>query len=423
MQHVFHRRLWAVVIGVLAAAGAAASIAYATGAIAGDSGGVVVTCAGKLLGELRVVSDPSKCTRLERVVYLQAPVPPQPTSFTVDCTTGQKVQDVLNQVATGTVPVTITVKGMCDEDVSINRDGVTLTAAAAGAGVRSLGLFDARKIQLHGLTFGAGGLGADGSTFNADGIHVSGAQNGIVLNSGSSARVFGATVENTADTGIGVYDTSTLLLVGSSVTGSGGTGVHAGGNSNVYLSNVHVAGNGTNGVVALSSTAELSNCVVEHNTGIGVQAVFGGEVGLTDGTVVQYNGDTGVMATSGYADLEGVFVRNNERWGVIAEAGRLTLSHGTVVENNDGEGVGLGNGSSLDTGIGGVVIRGNTSHGIDLGDTSTASIPDPVQIVGNGGWGIWCETSPATAVIRGLNGVVSTVSGNAAGQIGCQIVP
>jgi len=423
MHHLLRRRLWAVVIGVLAAAGSAAGIAYATGAIAGDSGGVVVGCAGKLLGELRIVSDPSKCTRLERVVYLQAPVAPQPTSFTVDCTAGQKVQDVLAQVAAETAPVTISVKGMCDEDVSINRDSVTLTAAATGSGVRSLVLIDARKIQLHGLAFGTGGLHADGSAFRADGIDVSGAQNGIVLNGGSIGWLTNATVENSTDTDIGVYNASTLEQFGGSLTGSGQHGLAVGSDSNAALTKVRIASNGGGVAAGDAGSADLANCTIEHNAGIGVQAYAGGTVDVRDGTVVQFNGNTGVMATAAEANILDAVISNNERYGVVAEGGRLLLSNGATVVNNIGEGVGLGNGSSLNSGPGGVTIRGNSSHGIDLGDTSTASIPDPVQIVGNGGWGIWCEPSPATAVIRGLNGVISTVSGNAAGQIGCQIVP
>jgi len=276
---------------------------------------------------------------------------------------------------------------------------------------------------LHGLAFGAGGLHADGSAFRADGIDVSGAQNGIVLNGGSIGWLTNATVENSTDTDIGVYNASTLEQFGGSLTRSGQHGLAVGSDSNAALTNVRIAGNGGGVAAGDAGSADLANCTIEHNTGIGVQAYAGGTVDLRDGTVVQFNGNTGVMATAAEANILDAVISNNERYGVVAEGGRLLLSNGATVVNNNGEGVGLGNGSSLDSGPGGVTIRGNSSHGIDLGDTSTASIPDPVQIVGNGGWGIWCEPSPATAVIRGLNGVISTVSGNAAGQIGCQIVP
>lgn len=82
--HLSGRRLLLALAGTLAAAGAAGGIAYATGAIANDSGGVVVACAKTPNGELRLVADASKCKKNEQAVQLQAPVTPAPTSFAVD---------------------------------------------------------------------------------------------------------------------------------------------------------------------------------------------------------------------------------------------------------------------------------------------------------------------------------------------------
>ena len=46
------------------------------------------------------------------------------------------------------------------------------------------------------------------------------------------------------------------------------------------------------------------------------------------------------------------------------------------------------------------------------------------KIVSNSGWGILCDGPPANPLIAiGPAGTVGTVSGNAAGQIACNIAP
>ncbi|MGZ4351948.1 MAG: hypothetical protein ACXVZ4_00260 [Gaiellaceae bacterium] len=130
MRHSFLRMLPLALVGVLAAGG----IAYG---LAGGGGGstALVACAKNETGQLRLVDDASQCLRTEHAVAFQAALGSGLTQFTVDCSAGQRIGDVLESVRVGTVPVSIDVEGTCTEEVQIDRDHVTLNAASPGAGI------------------------------------------------------------------------------------------------------------------------------------------------------------------------------------------------------------------------------------------------------------------------------------------------
>jgi hypothetical protein len=400
-----------------------AGVAYATGAISTGSDDPIVGCAKDTNGQLRIVDDASQCLASEHSVAFQAPVAHGPQNLLVDCTAGESINQAIEN-ARQSEPVTIAIKGTCTEAVIIDRDGVSLQAQSPGDGIRApssndsaLSLNGATHVNLGQLTLtgGRNGLGAfDGASFSAFNLHVTGATTGVMIGGGSSGDLNQATIENSAQDGLGVNNGGSVQMNGGTITDSGGDGVSLDG-GHASLGGVTVTRSGFQGVSARDgSTASLGNTTVEHSVRTGVHAFNGGSISIANGSLIQFNGQVGVIAHSASVNLQGAHVANNEGAGVGTFAGgRLNIQGGTVIENNHGDGVQLfgGGAGSLQ---GPNVIRGNSGNGIHVRDTSIAIFDFPSgtnQIVDNGGWGLFCDGPPAVAQASGVPGTLSPNSG------------
>ncbi|HEV3187574.1 MAG TPA: right-handed parallel beta-helix repeat-containing protein [Acidimicrobiales bacterium] len=409
--------------------GLGTSVAYATGAISnGSSNPSYTACVKTQNGQLRIVSAASQCLPSEYAIQIAQPVPPPgPQNVTVDCGSGQSIQQTIDQ-ADPTQPLNITILGTCDEMVTINRDNVSLSAGSPGAGISApagssaaLSLNDARGINLKQLTL-AGGQNTlnayNNSDFGAYQLNVSGGTGADVsVDLGSSGELNDATITNAAQSGVVAGNGGSISLDGGTVSGSGTDGVSAVG-GDIAMSGVVVSDSGLTGVYAAVSSAVVIRGSTVEGGGVGVRAATGGSISINSGTLIQNNTLQGVAVDNGSsAALTGAQVSGNAQDGIIVfGTGSLQLQN-SMVQNNAGNGVTLSLGSTGqfqdDT------ISNNAHDGIHLNDSSVAQFNYPTgndTVTGNGGWGVTCETSPADAMI---GGVIGTVSGNGAGQVSC----
>lgn len=377
-----------------------ASVAWATGLVRQgfvQSSGSIVSCVNNGTGAVRFV-DPtnrnrrlSSCQANETKVLVAASQ--APASVTADCSHGQTITQALAQTANAPT-VLITVKGICNESVTITRDNVTLKGSDGAAINGGVSLDDARNVSIQTLTL-------TNSTFDA-----------------ADASV--ATLTNVSVTscskGVNVQDGSSIQIEGGSITCSL-FGVHAANDGSVALDNVTVS-DATNGFGVGADgggTVSINDSTISNNKS-GVSASLEGSIDMHGTTVVTGSSQGGVEAGNGGsvlvadgADIEG----NNGGGAAVSTGGRLVIDGG-IVENNTGNGVWVFAGSTVHAPN--AIIRNNSGDGIHLMDTSVAFVEGNSQITGNGGWGIYCAGPPSVASTFGSLG---TITGNTAGQNNC----
>lgn len=330
----------------------------------------------------------------------------------IDCDAGDTVGDALADAQAHPGPVNITISGVCEESIFVDRDDVSFSGTQRSDGIRGpmnnlsvVHLYGAQRVRFSNMTISAGreGISADsGSTFEASHITVRDASaTGLDIFGGSSARVSVCALIDNADNGVYVTAQGGISLSDCEITGSE-WGAFAGGFGTAAISvgDSLIAGNG-NGVVALTGgTVLLSNTVVRNSASHGLFAI-GGAFVFDGGTRVSDNGGTGVSLSLGSS-------------AEFQQAGQ-------VVEGNQGDGIGVGSGSSL--WLGDTIVRNNHGHGISAVDLSTANVFAPTEIRDNDGWGIHCGGPPAVAVLGGqgnFNPSEIVLSGNGLGPTSCQ---
>lgn len=288
----------------------------------------------------------------------------RPLNLTVDCGAGQSVGAALAQAGFRASRVTLTIAGVCTEEVVITRNNTVLRAAAPGAGLQAptptanVLRIGARDVQVNGLAL------------------------------------------------------------------AGGTGVIVGRRSSVVIANSQLTGSSFHGVAIFGADVEINNSTIAGSAVLGIQAMSGSRLALVN-TRLQGNRFGLDIANGSFALLDGNTQVDGQGSGSgVSVSFNSTLHVGRAeVKGSNGDGVMLAGGSAAHFGFGGglSVISGNAGNGLRLGDTSVASDRGEggsVDILNNGGYGVWCAGSPAVAQ---LAGPIANVAGNALGQVSCPI--
>ena len=294
----------------------------------------------------------------------------QPMAVTVDCGAGERLQPALNAVQRHPTLVTVTLFGVCQERIVINRSDLVIRAGATGAGIVSSApgpavtvapIAVARVVSLEGLT-------------------VSGGSPGLQVDHGSQVRIL---------------------------------------NGHLHNSQFGIIANNR-------SVVRLDNTIVENHTGAGIFATTGSHIVVTGGAVSNNQGN-GMSVQSGSMAVIGgsAQIASNLTWGIgLDDGSSLQLGAATVTQNGV-TGVFASGGSRVYLNAG-ATITANGGSGISLMDTSLAqkfrAIAD-IQITNNGAYGIVCSVPPAVAQVVGFTFQQGNVSGNALGQIDCPISP
>jgi parallel beta-helix repeat protein len=225
-----------------------------------------------------------------------------PTTHTVDCSAGEKIQD---KIAVARPGDTILVSGACSENVAVFAEVVRITIDGQGKTVIQApstgdGFFiRGREITIKGFTITGG----------RDGIHLSGVaagasanimeniirktgRHGIHLDHSSVGRIAGNTIEDVHACGIDIAE-SAVARVGyllrplgpgpNTIRNSGEHGVSVNRGSSARIVGNTIEGNKGSGVfVTRNSQADIFGNSISGNAGNGIAASHNAGVNLTN---------------------------------------------------------------------------------------------------------------------------------------------
>lgn len=408
----------------------------------GGDASLIHACVQQGSQQVRIIGPDESCRRTETPVHWPGvpsspPVSSQPLAVTVNCAAGETVADALARGPETTSRLTVTIVGVCQEAVVVARDAITLQGASPGDGLAApaeastvltvLG----QRINLNQLTLtgGSSGLAATrGASFTATNLHVRGATDaGVFMLFNASGRLTNSLIEDGGKNGIAVQLGASVGVVGGTIQNNALIGIQVSAGGHATVSGAVIRDNAfRGGMPGRGGSLFLQNVTIEGSDN-GLQSEPGGSVTLTgSGAVSRNNRSAGILGSGGAVQvLGGARVSGNGFNGIDMIGGTLSLHDGAIVENNTQRGISLAAGSATFGGGGsaGPIIRNNSNDGIHLRDVSVArffSAGNPAentQVTGNGSFGIFCEPSPAVALMAGF----VTVSGNAAGQVSCPV--
>jgi len=232
-----------------------------------------------------------------------APPVPATATVTVDCAAEESVQAALG---TPGVELTVEIRGICHEDVVVERDDVTLSG---------------RDPALDGLR----GVSPDTRSLNAV----------LRITSSERVRVENLSIADGARNGVQVDDSSFLVdVVGCEITDTARDGVQASsGSSVVRVTDSTVTGHGRSALAAFN--ADFLQCVRcdLRTDAFTILSIVGSRVVVTDSTVEA--GQFALNAAEGGALIE---VNNStvvsDAWSMGAQAGEVLVNPGTTFEGS-----------------------------------------------------------------------------------------
>jgi len=381
----------------------------------------------------------------------------------VDCTQGGTISYALR--GSGDDPVTIIVKGTCNESVRIRRPRVTLKAATGGGTVSGLDpnspaiLITSEDTVINGLAV-SGGI---------NGIHVRGAhrtsirnclirfstRSGILFSHSSEGTVDNCTVQNNGTHGISINGSSASIF-NSNISANTQHGVFVAFGANafiginpfpipVYAGNT-IANNGANGMSVVDGGVAVigGNAISGNGTDTGsirgrsgVNVGIRGAANLVGNNTIILNKGGGVVGSNGAVIFIGnpgfglstlnTISQNNAanlpgNGGITGFLGTSMAIQGAEITGNTGSGLTLSLRSTAQiVGGGSMAISNNTGNGILLALGSGLFLsgppPAPVAVTNNGtvfplGWGISCVDAESSFL-----GSTAGFSGNGLGSV------
>jgi len=399
-------------------------------------GDVIYGCYQKNNGQLRIVENTSECKKSEIPISWAGLA--GPTTILVDCDNGETITDALQQLGN---PLTIQVKGTCNENVEIVRNDVTLIAHPSGGTINgpdpdkiTINVRGSPRTVIDGLTVTGGRTGINGSAMIRNCTIQNTGRNGISFYHGGSGTVDNCRVQNNPYHGITIEGGSATVInsmissntrcgimvtkggdarigisdpfqyAGNTINNNEGNGIQLYIGGSAYIGGNTIDGNGTNpnavngrfGVGIFSSNAVLvGNNRITGSGGVGV--FIGGSsvdigapaMGLpTTGdfaNVISGNAN-GINGTLGaFLSIRDAIINGNTGNGVtLAQRSTANISGGTI-DNNTGNGILLTVGGGLVVPIAGVTVTGNTLFGLQCTDNESSFIGNISGISGNTG--------------------------------------
>lgn len=427
-----------------------AALGLPTAAIAdGGDPNLIHSCVNPS-GLTRIVGSNDVCGSNETAAHW--PKATGPSTVQVDCAMGQTISQALQSLST---PLTIVVKGICNENVVVARDAVTLQAdPAVGGTVNGPDPFLATitvagqdvvidGLQVTGGRNGIEGVGAIRLTIQNCLVQNTG-RNGIAFLSGTNGTVNHCTVQNNARDGVAVVFGASAVVINSMITGNVRRGVQIFQSANVLvgitvtnqLAGNTISNNGARGIsVITGSSASIGGNTISGNgtnpnaqfgagdrTGI---FVFQAVADIAGGNTISGNAGSGVLVQDGralFGDAGFGFTTINTIMGNgasvppgFADGGVFVFRSGSVLINDANINGNTGNGvtallrSTVQLNSGSV--NNNTGNGILLSLGGTLLL-NSGTVTGNGGFGLRCNDAESSAV-----GNFSGITGNTAGQV------
>ena len=258
--------------------------------------------------------------------------------LSVNCDTGQSVQNALNRV---NGPSTIVVTGTCNQNIVIRKDDVTLQGGiyvGPDPNQDTISVQGARRVSIKGATVG-------------------GARHGVVALQGASLTIESSTIQANSQIGVvSVYGSSITVNL-STIQNNGLQGVVAADNSALILTNSTVTNNGSTGVVVVrSSSARI---------GVNLSSVPGPNV-------IKNNGGSGVyVGRSSHALIDGNTIESNSSSGISVEGASATVTN-NIIRANQGKGISVSSSGNARIGV--------TDRDQPQGNTIESNVYDGIQI-------------------------------------------
>jgi hypothetical protein len=334
----------------------------------------------------------------------------------VNCNKGETITDALQKF--DGKPITIEVKGTCNENVTIDRNDVTLIAHPSGGAVSGVEPIDATII-------------INGDRAVIDGLTVTGGGGGIrVL--GKNNMIRNCIVQNVGANGI-PFPGGTGTVDNCTIQNSGQNGVNVFNGGGVTVTNSTIQNNGIHGVnISDGGRATVTNSTISSNNSHGISFYKGG-LGTVDQCTVQSNAGHGIRIEAASATVINSMISSNTRCGIMVTKGgdaRIGISDpfqyaGNTISNNQGNGIQLFIGGSAY--IGGNTITGNGTNpnsvhgpfGVGI-FSSNAVLVGNNRITGSGGVGVFIVGSSVDIGNPGMGlpttgDFANVISGNANG--------
>ncbi len=364
----------------------------------------------------------------------------------IECDTGDSINEALQAGAS-----IITIIGICDEVVRVERDDIVLQG---GAGLGPHGIvsttpnmdalvFDgAVRAEVTNLTITGTNRGIgiiqssvwvrDTTVKNSGGVGIESRwnsnlwlENSTINNNGRGLRssksgaiyVNNSVVTANANRGIDINQGSVVLIEnGSLISGNTSHGIKVNGNSHLYLAGSTVENNTARGVsVSGSSKADIENTSILTNGDVGV-SVYGSSSAWLSNNQINSNATGVSVSQSSNAQFSGNTLNNNTDGGVNAgSSSSLDFEGGNTLSNNGANAVWLGRNSSItqpaSIGTADTLIGNATDCVMAITENSSARLR-MFNISGNGGGGL-CVAQSSVARIYGSGVTISETTANA----------
>jgi hypothetical protein len=327
-------------------------------------------------------------------------------------------------------PITFTVTGTCNENVSFtDARSLTFVAGAGGAKIvqpQDSNTFDivrSQNITLQNLEIagvpgsmpGSGGSGV--SITELSDVHINGCNihdnegGGVGADRASVLFVRNTIIHNNPGDGLDVTNNSTANMAGSTIqnngsacpagVGSCGQGVFAAGHSVVVFDqNSLIQNNGDHGIgaVGLSSVTLRSVTIQGHNIN-GIYLKHGSHLGIGGPAIIRGNGSTCPADTTQLVSV-------SQACGGISAADNSTLDlRAGTISGNSGAGISLRQGATV-TSLIGVTVSNNSGDGVHIQWLSIGNFGSGNSITGNAGASVFCdERSLVIGSLAGLSNV------------------
>jgi parallel beta helix pectate lyase-like protein len=323
-------------------------------------------------------------------------------------------------------PITFTVTGTCNENVSLNNArSLRFVAGPGGAKVvqpQDSNAFDislSQDITLQNLEIvgtpgsipGSGGSGA--SITELSDVHINGCNIhdnegvGVGVDRASVLFLRNTTIHNNPGDGLDVSNNSSATAFGTTIQDNGsacpggvgpcGQGVTVSGSSSVVFNqNSLIQNNGDHGIGVLGSSVALRNTTIQGHNINGVYLKHGGHLGINVSSLIQANGAGCPLDTSQLVSV-------SQACGGISATDNSTLDlRAGSISDNSGAGISLRQGATI-TSLIGVTVSNNSGDGIHLQWISIGNIGSGNTITGNTGASVFCDQR--SLVIGDLTGL------------------
>lgn len=314
---------------------------------------------------------------LSCAIGLLTSIPCWAADVSVDCSKNQTITAALNTIDLDG-PNSITVSGVCHENVSIaQRDRLTIQSAAGHIAT----------IENAASPAGVTLLVAGSHNITLSGLNVQGGAIALLVTAGSSAVTLqNSAIQNSLGDGLDIDANSEMLIQNSLIRNNSATGIFIANDSHLTLATfptqrIRILGNGFGGGGNGNSGLSIDGSVVQLNFGVvTIDGNAGPGISMEGGRLQFYGGTH---------DSPGI-IQNNNVGIIMNDAASATLWNAFTIRNNGSTGISANGSSSVtfypgadDAGPENVTVSGHSFVGVALNQSSSGQLYG-AQIYRNG---------------------------------------